>query len=95
MIEPVESPLLFLDVDGTLLPYGGVRLPAAPDEWAGWQHLSNPQLAKIDRTHGPRLLALPCTLIWAALLHRVASSTGLGEADFGVLEEWLLGVRAR
>ncbi len=26
---------------------------------------TNPQLAKIDLGHGPRLLALPCVLMWA------------------------------
>ncbi|AXG76777.1 hypothetical protein [Streptomyces paludis] len=65
MTDHVETPLLFLDVDGTLLPYGGARLPSSAEEWDGWQDTSNPQLAKIDRTHGPRLLALPCVLMWA------------------------------
>lgn len=65
MTGQAERPLLFLDVDGTLLPYGGARLPAALEEWDAWQHASNPQLAKIDPAHGPRLLALPCVLIWA------------------------------
>ncbi|MFF2521073.1 HAD domain-containing protein [Streptomyces liangshanensis] len=60
-----ESPLLFLDVDGTLLPYGGARLPTGADGWDEWQDTGNPQLAKIDRAHGPRLLALPCALMWA------------------------------
>ncbi|GGV70932.1 hypothetical protein GCM10010277_82350 [Streptomyces longisporoflavus] len=60
-----ERPLLFLDVDGTLLPYDGARLPSTLDEWDSWQSPSNPQLTKVDRTHGSRLLALPCMLMWA------------------------------
>ena len=61
-------PLLFLDVDGTLLPYGGAAVPESYDDmeaWSSWQSASNPQLAKVDRGHGPRLLSLPCDLVWA------------------------------
>jgi hypothetical protein len=65
MTDRAECPLLFLDVDGTLLPYGGARLPSALEEWDSWQDVSNPQLAKIDLAHGPRLPALPCALMWA------------------------------
>ncbi|HEX5993928.1 MAG TPA: HAD domain-containing protein [Jiangellales bacterium] len=65
MTDRAERPLLFLDVDGTLLPYGGARLPSTLEEWDDWQDISNPQLAKLVPEHGPRLLALPCDLMWA------------------------------
>jgi hypothetical protein len=57
-------PLLFLDVDGTLLPVGGDPRPT-PIDWDAWQDASNPQLGKLNPSHGPRLLALPCELVWA------------------------------
>jgi hypothetical protein len=65
MTDHAERALLFLDVDGTLLPYGGARLPSVLGEWDDRQDMSNPQLAKLVPEHGPRLLALPCDLIWA------------------------------
>jgi hypothetical protein len=54
-------PLLFLDVDGTVLPLGG----PPPETWDGWEEPSNPLLATIVRGHGGRLLALGCELRWA------------------------------
>lgn len=65
MTRPAQRPLLFLDVDGTLLPHDGAQLPSSLEQWDQWQHPSNPQLAKVTPGHGPRLLALPCDLMWA------------------------------
>ncbi|MFI8228142.1 hypothetical protein ACIGDI_04895 [Streptomyces sp. NPDC085900] len=71
--SPAACPLLFLDVDGTLVPYRGARLPTTEEGWAAWQHASNPQLSRMDPGHGPRLLALPCALVWA--------TAWMGDAD--------------
>ncbi|MFS8095815.1 hypothetical protein LFM09_01630 [Lentzea alba] len=45
-------PILFLDVDGPLLPFGE-GVPGTPG------------LSRLDPVHGPWLKALPCELIWA------------------------------
>ncbi|SDT83107.1 hypothetical protein SAMN05216371_7920 [Streptomyces sp. TLI_053] len=67
MAGSAQRPLLFLDVDGPLIPFG-----AAPDTYrsfaTGPDELgddANPLLGRIDPAHGPRLLALPCDLVWA------------------------------
>jgi hypothetical protein len=52
-------PLLFLDVDGPLLPFGGSPLPG-PREI-----VAVPHLARLRLDAGPRLARLPCTLVWA------------------------------
>ncbi|MGW3420031.1 HAD domain-containing protein [Streptomyces phaeochromogenes] len=69
MTGSADRPLLFLDVDGPLIPFGAASGqypggyptygtdPAGPDE--------NPLLARINPAHGPRLMALPCELVWA------------------------------
>ncbi|WP_129787213.1 HAD domain-containing protein [Promicromonospora panici] len=58
-------PILFLDVDGTLLPFGGPGMPVVPDAPGVWTASSNPYLARIDRSLGPLLTGLGCDLVWA------------------------------
>ncbi|MER5466330.1 HAD domain-containing protein [Streptomyces sp. NPDC002668] len=64
-------PLLFLDVDGPLIPFGAARqqLPNGyPTYRTGREPQgagANPLVSRINPAHGPRLLALPCELVWA------------------------------
>ncbi|RKE00319.1 HAD domain-containing protein [Catellatospora citrea] len=59
----VNRPLLFLDVDGPLLPFG---MPAPPQRSAAPpQPGVNPLLARLDPEHGRALSRLPCDLVWA------------------------------
>ncbi|MFD1538484.1 HAD domain-containing protein [Nonomuraea guangzhouensis] len=62
MTGPTQRPLLFLDVDGPLIPFG-----AAPGRYPDGNPGvgSNPLLARINPMHGPRLMALSCDLVWA------------------------------
>jgi hypothetical protein len=59
MTDPVESPLLFLDVDGPLLPFGD-----GPQRWPSGD-VSTSHLARLDPQVGHRLAALPRQLVWA------------------------------
>jgi hypothetical protein len=59
------TPLLFLDVDGTLIPYDGSMLAESADVWAGRPQPASPNLNRINLALGPRLLAMPVELMWA------------------------------
>lgn len=61
----MTAPILFLDVDGTLLPVGGAPRPMTQEGWDAWQDHGNPLLARLTPAHGPRLAALGCELMWA------------------------------
>ncbi|MEY9969610.1 hypothetical protein ABIA33_007699 [Streptacidiphilus sp. MAP12-16] len=65
MTGPAERPLLFLDVDGPLIPFGAVGYPTYQTGYEPSGSGSNPLLARINPALGPRLLALPCELVWA------------------------------
>ncbi|MEV0425614.1 HAD domain-containing protein [Micromonospora sp. NPDC050495] len=71
MTAGAERPLLFLDVDGPLIPIGGVP-PTGSDGRAvsaeatnAWDETSNPLLSRLNPMHGDRLGTLGCELVWA------------------------------
>ncbi|MFK0191363.1 hypothetical protein [Kitasatospora sp. NPDC090308] len=92
----MEPPLLYLDVDGPLIPFGGP---------AGWhpEHLTerrirdvlgtapgHPLLARLDPRVGARLAALPCRPVWATTWEHAANDCVaplLGLPPWPVLEE--------
>jgi len=64
-------PLLFLDVDGPLVPFGAAP-QQYPDGYPTYETGpesraadANPLLARINPAQGARLMALPCELVWA------------------------------
>ncbi|MFF1902740.1 HAD domain-containing protein [Kitasatospora sp. NPDC058218] len=67
MTDTVRRPLLFLDVDGPLIPFGGAaqQYPTGATDPEPFDAAANPLLARIDPEHGRRLAALPCELVWA------------------------------
>ncbi|SIN36889.1 HAD domain-containing protein [Micromonospora cremea] len=71
MPAPAQRPLLFLDVDGPLIPFGAPQ--AAPAGMTGGRDdalpragNTHPLLGRIRSEHGSRLAALPCDLVWAS-----------------------------
>jgi hypothetical protein len=85
--------LLFLDVDGTLLPYDDGAAPSLQRDWDAWQHESNPVLARLVPGYGPRLLALGCDLVWATAWredanHVIAPRLGLPRLPVLELPPW-------
>ena len=70
MTDDGDRPLLFLDVDGPLIPFGSDD--GYPDNFLThemrpepWWVAENPLLVRLNPEHGPRLLALGCELMWA------------------------------
>ncbi|MEV7805477.1 HAD domain-containing protein [Microbispora sp. NPDC088329] len=68
MTAQPERPLLFLDVDGPLLPFGEDphRAPRGTAPGARW--------ARLTATLGSRLAALPCELVWATTWEEEANA---------------------
>lgn len=64
-----QRPLLFLDVDGPLLPFG-----AGPQHQLSAGEESTSHLARLDPQIGPRLAALPCELVWATTWEQEANA---------------------
>jgi hypothetical protein len=69
MAGSVDSPIAFLDVDGTLLPFrtrpAVPALPRTGRPVPGTGAEDNPLLERLDPADGPKLLALRCQLVWA------------------------------
>lgn len=63
----MRRPLLFLDVDGPLVPFGAE--PQRYRNYATGRDLpedgGNPLLARVNPAHGPRLAGLACEVVWA------------------------------
>ncbi|QCD60588.1 hypothetical protein CEB94_14645 [Streptomyces hawaiiensis] len=66
-VTSAERPLLFLDVDGPLIPFGSSSAHAetAPADTSTSAERGNPLLQRLDPGVGARLTALGCRLVWA------------------------------
>ncbi|WP_169807312.1 HAD domain-containing protein [Herbidospora cretacea] len=87
-----RPPILFLDVDGPLIPFGGwhpARNTHVPEG-------ASPLLARLDPGLGPRLAALPCELVWATtwtshandVIAPVLGLPGLPYVDWPDADHW-------
>lgn len=68
MTDHAERPLLFLDVDGPLLPFGDD--PARE----GRNTAPGSRLSRLTLETGRRLAALPCDLVWATTWEEEANT---------------------
>lgn len=62
---PADQPIVFLDVDGMLIPLRARPAGSAPVRVPVQDVPGNPLLDRLDPADGPRLLALGCRLVWA------------------------------
>ena len=69
MARPTRNPIVFLDVDGTLIPFRArsTEFAVVPADAVGPADdvSGNPLLARLDPADGDRVLALRCQLVWA------------------------------
>jgi hypothetical protein len=63
VLTGIGPTVIFLDVDGTVIPFGGVP-PRDVGVGSGGGH-GNPLLDRLNPALGARLLALGCDLVWA------------------------------
>ncbi len=60
-----QRPILFLDVDGVLIPYGAEAAPDSAMVLTAGPQADEAVLSRINPVLGPRLLSLGCELVWA------------------------------
>jgi hypothetical protein len=65
MADTADRPLLYLDVDGPLIPFGARHPDCPPRPTNIAAPGTNPLLSRLDPNDGQHLLALRCELVWA------------------------------
>lgn len=90
-------PLLFLDVDGPLIPFG---LPPGELPGVAGDDDPHPGLARLNPEHGRRLSALSCELVWATAWEHDANELvgprlGLPQLPVVAWPSWPAAVEAR
>ena len=93
MLDPAGRALVFLDVDGPLIPFRARPAQRRPPSRgpAGPVHVEsgNPLMDRLDPADGRRLLGLGCQLVWATTWMADANeviSPRLGLPDLPVVE---------